>query len=101
MGYNETWKQNEDGTIELVSSVYFEDVILNDTLEGEIQLVLGRATVTNINAGKNVVISRKQSTATAIGHLYVDIDEIVQGVSFTIKSTNANDNGIVVWKILE
>jgi hypothetical protein len=101
MGYNETWIQNEDGTLTLVSSVYFDDVIVNDALEGEVQLVLGKATVQNVNAGKNVVLSRKQSTATAIGHLYVDIDEIVNGVSFTIKSTNANDAGIVIWKILE
>jgi len=101
MGYNETWIQNEDGTLTLVSSVYFDDVIVNDALEGEVQLVLGKATVQNINAGKNVVLSRKQSTATAIGHLYVDIDEIVSGVSFVIKSTNANDAGIVIWKILD
>lgn len=101
MGYNETWIQNEDGTLTLVSSVYFDDVIVNDALEGEVQLVLGKATVQNIHAGKNVVLSRKQSTATAIGHLYVDIDEIVSGVSFVIKSTNTSDVGIVVWKILE
>jgi hypothetical protein len=101
MGYNETWIQNEDGTLTLVSSVYFDDVIVNDALEGEVQLVLGKATVQNVNAGKNVVLSRKQSTATAIGHLYVDIDEIVNGVSFVIKSTNASDNGIIVWKILD
>lgn len=101
MGYNESWIQNEDGTLELISSVYFDDVIVNDALEGEIQLVLGKATVQNLHAGKNVVLSRKQSTATAIGHLYVDIDEIVNGVSFVIKSTNTSDVGIVVWKILE
>jgi hypothetical protein len=101
MGYNETWLQNEDGTLTLVSSVYFDDVIVNDAFEGEVQLVIGKATVQNLHAGKNVVLSRKQSTATAIGHLYVDIDEIVSGVSFVIKSTNASDAGIVVWKILE
>ena len=95
----EHYIQNLDGTVTLVSSEPI--TIVFSELEGEIQLVLGRATVTNINAGKNVVLSRKQSTATAIGHLYVDIDEIVQGVSFTIKSTNASDAGIVVWKILE
>jgi hypothetical protein len=100
MGYNETWKQNEDGTLVLVSSVYFADAVINDALEGEVQLVLGRATVQNINAGKNLVLSRKQSTATGIGHLYVDVDDTVVGTSFTIKSTNTNDNGIIIWKIL-
>jgi hypothetical protein len=101
MGYNETWKQNEDGTMDLVSSVYFEDAVVNNALEGEVQLVAGRATVQNIHAGKNVVLSRKQSTATGIGHLYLDVDDIVVGDRFTIKSTNANDVGIVIWKILE
>lgn len=101
MGYNETWKQNEDGTVTLVSSEYFEDAISNDATEGEVQLVLGKAKVNTIFAGKNVVLSRKQSTATGIGHLYVDVDDIVVGISFTIKSTNANDNGIVIWKILD
>lgn len=96
---NEAYIQNEDGTNTLVSS---EPLVISPSeLEGEVQLVAGRATVQNIHAGKNVVLSRKQSTATGIGHLYVDVDDIVVGDRFTIKSTNANDVGIVIWKILE
>jgi hypothetical protein len=95
---NETYIQNADGTVTLVSSepliVQFSD------LEGEVQLVAGKATIQNINAGRIPVLSRKQSTATGIGHLYVDTDDIVVGERFTIKSTNVNDTGIIIWKML-
>ncbi len=96
---DEQYIQNGDGTNTLVSSQPIN--ILPSEFEGEVQLVGGKAIIQNINAGKNVVLSRKQSTATGIGHLYVDVDDIVVGDRFTIKSTNANDVGIVIWKILE
>jgi hypothetical protein len=96
---NEHYIQHQDGTVTLESSEPVTQVS-SDT-EGEIQLVAGKAIIQNANAGKNVVLSRKQSTSTFIGHLYIDIDETSPGVQFTIKSTNANDVGIVVWKIIE
>jgi hypothetical protein len=68
---------------------------------GYADLSLGRVTVTTPYAGQSVVLTRNQENVTAIGNLYVYAPNTIEGVSFEIRSTNANDNGTVYWQIVE
>jgi len=78
-----------------------DDGLPPEANSGYIDLSLGRATVVTPYAGQSVVITRNQDNTTAIGNLYVYAPNTVAGVSFEIRSTNANDNGTVYWQIVE
>ena len=68
---------------------------------GYVDLILGKATVINGNAGKSVLLTRNQDNTTLIGNLYIYSPNTIQGISFEIRSTNANDNGTVYWQIVD
>lgn len=101
MGYNETWKQKLDGTMELISSEYFEDSTANNITQGEVTLGAGGvATVQTTNAGKPVLLTRI-STGGTLGQLYINSVATVDGVSFQIKSNNTADRSTVYWTIVQ
>ena len=78
-----------------------DDGVPPEANSGYADLVAGRVTVITPYAGQAVVITRNQDNITAIGNLYVYAPNTITGVSFEIRSTNANDNGTVFWQIVE
>lgn len=87
------------GEQELTNVEITPDVNLETS--GFADLSAGRATVTNFNAGKAVILTRNQDNTTAIGNVYIYAPNTINQVSFEIRSTNANDNGTVYWQIVE
>jgi len=94
-----TYQWISDGINQVISVVNLPDIGL--TTSGFADLTAGRVTVTNFNAGKAVIITRNQDNTTAIGNVYIYAPNTIEGVSFEIRSTNANDNGTVFWQIVE
>jgi hypothetical protein len=100
MGIIETYTLNPlTGEQELTNVEITPDV--NYETSGFADLIAGRVTINNYNAGKAVIITRNQDNTTAIGNLYIYAPNTVNNVSFEIRSTNANDNGTVYWQIVE
>jgi hypothetical protein len=99
MGQDIVYQWIEDGVNEVLSIINTPDI--NNETSGYADLVGGRATVNNLNAGKAVIITRNQDNTTAIGNLYIYAPNTINNVSFEIRSTNTNDNGTVYWQIVE
>ena len=99
MGQDIVYQWISDGVNVEISSTLIPDIGLE--LMGYVDLVNGRATIENYNAGKSVILTRNQDNTTAIGNLYVYSPATIPQVSFEIRSTNVNDNGTVYWQIVE
>jgi hypothetical protein len=99
MGKDIVYEWIEDGVNQEISFTDTPDVNLETS--GFADLTAGRATVTNFNAGKAVILTRNQDNTTAIGNLYIYAPNTINNVSFEIRSTNTNDNGTVYWQIVE
>lgn len=99
MGQDIVYQWIEDGVNEVLSITDTPNI--NIETSGYIDLVAGRATVNNFNAGKAVLITRNQDNTTFIGNLYVYSPNTIPNVSFEIRSTNVNDTGTVFWQIVE
>jgi len=99
MGEDIIYKWIQDGVNEVVSVTPVVDV--NYITSGYADLVAGKVTVNNFNAGKSVILTRNQDNTTLIGNLYVYSPNTINNVSFEIRSTNASDNGTVYWQIVE
>ena len=99
MGKDIVYEWIEDGVNQEISSTDTPDVNLETS--GFADLSAGRATVTNFNAGKAVILTRNQDNTTAIGNVYIYAPNTINNVSFEIRSTNTNDNGTVYWQIVE
>ena len=78
-----------------------DDGLPPEANSGYADLTSGRVTVTTPYAGKSVILTRNQDNTTAIGNVYIYAPNTIEGVSFEIRSTNANDNGTVFWQIVE
>lgn len=99
MGQDITYQWIEEGVTQVISVVDTPDI--NRETSGFADLALGRVTISNIHAGKAVIITRNQDNTTAIGNLYIYAPNTIPQVSFEIRSTNTNDNGTVYWQIVE
>jgi hypothetical protein len=99
MGQDIVYQWIEDGVNEVISVTDTPDV--NYETSGFADLIAGRVTINNYNAGKAVIITRNQDNTTAIGNVYIYAPNTVNNVSFEIRSTNTNDNGTVYWQIVE
>lgn len=99
MGQDIVYKWVENGENEVLSVTDTPDI--NVETSGFADLTAGRATVTNFNAGKAVILTRNQDNTTGIGNVYIYAPNIIPNVSFEIRSTNTNDNGTVYWQIVE
>jgi hypothetical protein len=99
MGQDIVYQWISDGVNVEISSTPIPDI--NVETSGYADLVLGKATVNNFNAGKAVILTRNQDNTTAIGNLYIYAPSTIPNVSFEIRSTNTNDNGTVYWQIVE
>ena len=99
MGQDIVYQWIEDGVNVEISSTPVPDT--NIETSGYADLVLGKVTVNNFNAGKAVLLTRNQDSTTLIGNLYVYSPNTIPNVSFEIRSTNINDNGTVFWQIVE
>ena len=100
MGRIETYTLNPiTGEQELTNVEITPDV--NYEVSGFADLVGGKVTIENYNAGKAVLLTRNQDSTTLIGNLYVYSPNTIPNVSFEIRSTNINDNGTVYWQIVE
>lgn len=99
MGQDIIYQWIEDGVNEVISITDTPDI--NIETSGYADLVLGKATVSNFNAGKAVLLTRNQDNTTLIGNLYIYSPNTIPNVSFEIRSTNINDNGTVFWQIVE
>jgi hypothetical protein len=91
------WVENGDNII--ISVTNTPDINLEAS--GFADLVGGRVTINNFNAGKAVLLTRNQDNTTLIGNLYIYAPNTIPNVSFEIRSTNINDNGTVFWQIVE
>lgn len=58
-----------------------------------------RVTVTTPHAGKFIVLQREQNATTNIGN--IAITNVIDGVSFQIRSTVAADTGTINWAVIE
>ena len=99
MGREIEYQWISDGENIEVSSTPTPDISLETS--GYADLVGGKVTINNYNAGKSVLLTRNQDNTTAIGNLYVYSPNTIPNVSFEIRSTNVNDNGTVYWQIVE
>jgi hypothetical protein len=95
----ENYGLDADGNTILLSVE--DDGIPPAPISGYADLLGGKVTVNNANAGKAVLITRNQDNNTLIGNLYVYSQNTIPQVSFEIRSTNINDNGTVFWQIVE
>lgn len=99
MGQDIVYQWIEDGVNEVLSITDTPNI--NMETSGFANLTAGRATVTNFNAGKAVILTRNQDNTTAIGNVYIYAPNTITNISFEIRSTNTNDNGTVYWQIVE
>ena len=99
MGQDIVYQWIEDGVNEVLSTTPVSDINLETS--GYADLVAGKVTINNFNAGKAVLLTRNQDNTTLIGNLYVYSPNTIPNVSFEIRSTNINDNGTVFWQIVE
>jgi hypothetical protein len=99
MGQDIVYQWVEDGDNIIISIIDTPDV--NIEKSGFVDLVAGRVTINNFNAGKAVILTRNQDNTNAIGNLYIYAPNTIPNVSFEIRSTNINDNGTVFWQIVE
>ena len=99
MGQDIIYQWIADGENVEISSTPVPDI--NIETSGYADLVAGKVTVNNFNAGKAVLLTRNQDSTTLIGNLYVYSPNTIPNVSFEIRSTNINDNGTVYWQIVE
>jgi hypothetical protein len=99
MGQDIVYQWIEDGVNEVLSITPVAD--LNYETSGFADLIAGRVTINNFNAGKAVILTRNQDNTTAIGNVYIYAPNTISNISFEIRSTNANDNGTVFWQIVE
>ena len=99
MGQEIVYQWIADGVNVEISSTPIPDI--NIETSGFADLVAGKVTVNNFNAGKAVLLTRNQDSTTLIGNLYVYSPNTIPNVSFEIRSTNINDNGTVYWQIVE
>lgn len=99
MGKEIVYQWVADGVNVEISSTSIPDI--NIEISGYADLLAGKVTINNFNAGKAVLLTRNQDNTTLIGNLYVYSPNTIPNVSFEIRSTDINDNGTVYWQIVE
>jgi hypothetical protein len=97
----EMYQQNLDGTVTYIETI--DDGIPELVKEGEVKLVPtsggARITVNSIYAGQFITLQREQTSTANMGN--VTLINVIDGVSFEIRSTNASDAGTIKWKLIE
>lgn len=68
-------------------------------MSGKVTLVNGTATIENDSVTANSMIFLTAQIPELPGYLYVL--EINEGVSFTIESSNSQDQSVVAWLLVE
>lgn len=99
MGKEIIYQWIQDGVNVEILSTQITDI--NNETSGFADLIAGKVTVNNSNAGKAILLTRNQDNTTFIGNLYIYAPNTIPNVSFEIRSTNTSDNGTVYWQIVE
>lgn len=83
----------DDGILDISGYPTSGTAVLVNTTGG------ARVTVTTPHAGKFIVLQREQASTANMGN--IAITNVVDGVSFQIRSTVAADTGTINWAVIE
>ena len=100
MAKTETYASDGLGNTTLASSVNAEDPIATEGYAVLVPTAGGsRVTITTPLAGTSVpIITRIQDNTSAVGSVYIYDAATQDGVSFQIRSTDAQDAGTIYWR---
>lgn len=90
-------KTNFTGRINAQAGIGIKDTSSSNEWMGVATLVAGTVSVTNSNASGNRISLSRHGSSASYGHLYPTIS----GGGFTITSTDASDNGQILWIIFK